>query len=44
MFKPMEFTKKEKILIRDYLNYILTKPILKAYLKGVFKRCLRRKI
>jgi SAM-dependent methyltransferase len=44
MFKPMEFTKKEKILIRDYLNLILTKPILKAYLKGVFKRCLRGKI
>jgi SAM-dependent methyltransferase len=44
MFKPMEFTKREKISIKDYLNLILTKPILKAYLKGVFKRCLKRKI
>jgi SAM-dependent methyltransferase len=44
IFKPMEFTKEEKILIKDYLNLILTKPILKAYLKEVFKRCLKRKI
>jgi SAM-dependent methyltransferase len=44
IFRPMEFTKKEKISIKNYLNLILTKPILKACLKGVFKRCLKRKI
>jgi SAM-dependent methyltransferase len=44
IFRPMEFTKVERISIKDYLNLILTKPILKAYLKGVFKRCLKRKI
>jgi len=44
IFRPMEFTKEERISIKDYLNLILTKPILKAYFKEVFKRCLKRKI
>jgi len=38
MFRPMEFTKKEKISIKEYLNLILTKPILKTYVKSFIKR------
>ena len=38
MFRPMEFTKKEKISIKEYLNLILTRPILKAYVKSFIKR------
>jgi SAM-dependent methyltransferase len=38
MFRPMEFTKKEKISIKEYLNLILTSPILKAYVKSFIKR------
>jgi SAM-dependent methyltransferase len=40
IFRPMEFTKREKISIKDYLNLILTKPILKAYVKGIIKSLL----
>jgi SAM-dependent methyltransferase len=43
IFRPMEFTKGERISIKDYFNLILTKPILKAYLKGIIKRWLKRK-
>jgi len=39
----MEFIKKEKILIKDFLVVFLTKPILKAYIKGIIKRWLKRK-
>ena len=41
LFRPMEFVKKDKISIRDYMKVILNKPILKSYLKSVVKRMLK---
>jgi len=43
LFRPMEFTKTENIsIIREYINLILTKPIIVSYLKGIIKRWLKR--
>jgi SAM-dependent methyltransferase len=46
LFRPMEFIKKEKILIKDFVVVFLTKPILIAYIyiKGIIKRWLKRKL
>ncbi|HOL90511.1 MAG TPA: methyltransferase domain-containing protein [Candidatus Pacearchaeota archaeon] len=40
LFRPMEFTKKEKTNLVDKYNLFSQKVILKEFIKGYIKRCL----
>jgi SAM-dependent methyltransferase len=41
LFRPMEFTKKAKISIKDYLNLILTRSIIKTLIKAFVRAFIK---
>jgi len=40
MFRPMKFTKKEKILFKDRMKLLLDKNLLKPLIKGLLRKTI----